>query len=311
MKVDILKGLSKVKTFAGMKFEVYKPEIFLGVGLACIGIGVIEACKATLDSEEVLSDAIEDVADVKMDVAAGIITKEEKNKELAMVYLKTGKELAKRYWKAFVLFALGLTSIFKGQGILKDRYVKLLAGYKLLEDGYSEYRQRVINELGEEADKRFQYGLKQEKKAIDVVTVDENGEVSKEKVKNALVSDYESHSPYSRFFDETSDCWSPSPEYNKTYILAQEKTANDKLRSRGWLSLAEVYEMLGFEATEASLAVGWVMGNGENKVKFNIFDTYNEATRRFVNGYEPSILLDFNVDGVILDKLRTIGLAQI
>ena len=34
-------------------------------------------------------------------------------------------------------------------------------------------------------------------------------------------------------------------------------------------------------------------------IDFNIFDGESFEKREFVNGYNPSILLDFNVDGVV------------
>lgn len=311
MKGKILDKVGKLKMFTGMKVNAYRPEIFLGVGLGLLGIGVVEACKSTLDAEEVIDPTIEDIYDIKEDYKADLITNEEYKKDLATAYFEASKGILKVYFKAGFFIIAGTCCILHSQGIIREENLQLIAACNLLNDGFMDYRKNVINELGEEADNRFLHGLHKEKQ-IDLMTVDEEGNIVKEKVKNAeVLNAYKTYSPYSRFFDETSDAWSPSAEYNKTYILTQEKNANDKLRIRGWITLAEVYEMLGFDATEASLAVGWVLGNGENEVKFNIFDVNNPATRRFVNGYEPSILLDFNVDGVILDKLRDIGLAQI
>lgn len=311
MKGKILDKVGKLKMFTGMKVEAYRPEIFLGIGLGLLGIGVVEACKSTLDAEEVIEPTIEDIYDIKEDYKAELITDDEYKKSLATAYFEASKGILKVYFKAGFFIIAGAGCILHSQGIIREENLQLIAACNLLNDGFMDYRKNVINELGEEADNRFLHGLHKEKQ-IDLMTVDEEGNIVKEKVKNAeVLNAYKTYSPYSRFFDETSDAWSPSAEYNKTYILTQEKNANDKLRIRGWITLAEVYEMLGFDATEASLAVGWVLGNGENEVKFNIFDVNNPATRRFVNGYEPSILLDFNVDGVILDKLRDIGLAQI
>ena len=311
MKGKFLEKVSKIKMFTGMKVEVYKPEIFLGIGLGLIGVGIVEACKSTFEAEEVIEPAIEDIYDIKEDFKAEAITGDEYVKDLSTAYFRTFRGILKVYLKAGILIAGGTGCILYSHGIIRDDNLKLIAAYKLLDDGFTEYRKNVRADLGEEADNRYLHGLHKEKQ-IDLMKIGEDGEIVKEKVKNAeVLNEYRTYSPYSRFFDETSDAWSPSAEYNKTYILTQEKNANDKLRIRGWITLAEVYEMLGFDATEASLAVGWVLGNGEDKVKFNIFDVNSEATRRFVNGYEPSILLDFNVDGIILDKLRNIGLAQI
>lgn len=62
--------------------------------------------------------------------------------------------------------------------------------------------------------------------------------------------------------------------------------------------------MLGFEHSQAGSVVGWVISkDGDNFVDFGIYDYSSEKARDFVNGYERSILLDFNVDGVIYDKI--------
>ena len=65
--------------------------------------------------------------------------------------------------------------------------------------------------------------------------------------------------------------------------------------------------MLGAKRTKAGAQVGWVYDEknpvGDNYVDFGIFDIYNPKSRDFVNGYEKVIVLDFNVDGVILDLI--------
>ena len=71
--------------------------------------------------------------------------------------------------------------------------------------------------------------------------------------------------------------------------------------------LNDVYEMLGIPKTKAGYVVGWIYDKnhpvGDNEVDFGIFDMEREKNRDFVNGYERTILLDFNVDGNILDMM--------
>ena len=87
------------------------------------------------------------------------------------------------------------------------------------------------------------------------------------------------------------------------FLKAQQQYANDLLKAKGRLFLNEVYDMLGLERTKAGQVVGWVYNpenpTGDNFVDFGIYDMSKERVRAFVNGYEPSILLDFNVDGDI------------
>jgi hypothetical protein len=61
--------------------------------------------------------------------------------------------------------------------------------------------------------------------------------------------------------------------------------------------------MLDIPRTQAGAVVCWVRGQGDDFIDFGIFDGNDDATRRFVNGCERSILLDFNVDGVIYDMI--------
>lgn len=111
-------------------------------------------------------------------------------------------------------------------------------------------------------------------------------------------------SPYARWFNEKSPVWTKDWERNKMFLLLQQQYANEKLKARGYLFLNEVYDMVGFPRTKAGQVVGWIFEPnnpiGDNFVNFGLFDRLNED---FVNGYENSILLDFNVDGMILDRI--------
>jgi hypothetical protein len=88
---------------------------------------------------------------------------------------------------------------------------------------------------------------------------------------------------------------------NRLFVTCQQNYLNHVLQVRGHVFLNEAYDALGLERSTAGAVVGWVMGdNGDNYIDFGIFEAQNA---RFVNGSERSILLDFNVDGVIYDKI--------
>ena len=52
-----------------------------------------------------------------------------------------------------------------------------------------------------------------------------------------------------------------------------------------------------------SLYTSRVVLKALGETDFGIYNLYDEAAKDFVNGYEPSIWLDFNVDGVIIDHI--------
>ena len=111
-------------------------------------------------------------------------------------------------------------------------------------------------------------------------------------------------SSYAKFFNETCVGWCKDSECNLMFLKVQENYANEKLRARGYLFLNDVYDMLGMPRTKAGQIIGWIYDEknplGDNYVDFGI---YAEHNMNFVNGYESSVLLDFNVDGMILDRL--------
>ena len=111
-------------------------------------------------------------------------------------------------------------------------------------------------------------------------------------------------SQFARWFDDGSPCWTKNSEYNMALLKTKQQYCNDLLRIKGQLFLNDVYDTLGFPRTKAGQMVGWVYDEknpiGDNFVDFDI---YNERNADFINGYTSSCILDFNVDGNILDYI--------
>lgn len=128
--------------------------------------------------------------------------------------------------------------------------------------------------------------------------------VEKEELENQkIIESGEGVTTHARWFGPSSFAWTDrmfNSEYCLLFLKYNERYANDILRSRRHLFLNEVYDMLGLPKTVAGQFVGWVYN--ENKhVSFNIYS--KEYNFEFVNGGRAEALLDFNVDGVILDKI--------
>ena len=107
-------------------------------------------------------------------------------------------------------------------------------------------------------------------------------------------------SQHARWFDDGCVGWTKDAEYNKAFLLHQQKYCNDLLRAKKELYLNEVYDLLGIPRTKAGQIVGWVYYEqnpiGDNFVDFGLD---HERNRDFINGYSNTAILDFNVDGDI------------
>lgn len=283
------------------KIKVKSPEILIGAGIVSIGVGFVFTIKNTLK----LSKEIEK-SDAEIEVYKENHEEDDENygRDLTKLYLLKGWTVVRNYIAPVSFTAGGVFAILASHGIMVRRQAALISAYGALDTAFRNYRERVKEKYGEEVERDIYLGQKKEKK-IDVIEAKEDGTEEKLEVKNGMVlTDPSQISQYARFFDESSDFWQKSAEYNKMFLIQMQNQANDKLHSRGHLFLNEVYDMLGFEHTQAGSVVGWLLGAGDDFVDFGIYDIYTEPRRSaFINGYERSILLDFNVDGVIFDKI--------
>lgn len=307
-KTEIMANLTRTFNRTGLKLKKHSPEILLAAGVVGVVASGVMACKATLKVEEIIDDAkhkIDTIHEVSADpTMAEKYSEEDSKKDLAIVYTQTAVKFIKLYGPSVALAGVSLGCMIGSNRILNKRNVALAAAYATIDKGFKEYRGRVIERFGKELDKELKYGIKA--KEIEEVSVDEKGkEVSTKST--VEVMDPNSYSPYSIIFDDGNTGWDPDPELTKYFLIQQQNWANDRLKAKGHLFLNEVYDMLGAKRTKAGAQVGWVYDEknpvGDNYVDFGIFDIYNPKSRDFVNGYEKVIVLDFNVDGVILDLI--------
>lgn len=310
MKTELMTKASRLLGNASLQIRKHSPEILMVAGVVGTVASTVLACKATLKVNEVLEEKKNTIDAIHTCLENETIeyTEEDSKKDLTILYAQTGIKLVKLYAPAVILGALSITSIVAGHRILKKRNLALAAAYAVVDKGFKDYRKRVVERFGEELDKELRYNLKA--KEIEEVVKDKDGN---EKVEKKVVNVVDSENPlngvseYAKFFDEVSTNWSKDPEYNLMFLRRQQDWANEKLKATGYLFLNEVYDMLGIPRTQAGQVVGWIYDkknpNGDNYVDFGIYDVHSEAKRGFVNGVERSILLDFNVDGVIYDKI--------
>lgn len=310
-KLEIMNTLSRKFGKTGLKLKKHSPEILVGVGIVGVVSSTIMACKATTKLDEVLAEPKEKIEKIHelmenpdMVPEGKEYTEDDGKKDLTIMYTQSAIKVVRLYAPAVALGTLSIAAILGGHHILRKRNVALAAAYATIDKSFRDYRGRVIERFGAELDKELKYNIKAAE--VEETVVDEKGK--EKKVKNTVnVADPNVYSEYSKFFDESCPGFTKDPEYNLMFLKDQQRYANDLLKSKGYLFLNDVYEMLGIPRTQAGQIVGWIYDEknpiGDNFVDFGIYDLHKEANRDFVNGYERVILLDFNVDGDILDMI--------
>ena len=311
MKLSIVNNVKSAVTPVLGKaiFAVKKasPDLLMATGVVGFVATNVLSARSSLklkDKLEVMSDELDSIRAASELIEEELISKDLEQGvrfEVGKLYVKHAIEITKLYLPSIIVGGLSIAALVSSNRIQKSRNLALVAAYQTVASAYNKYRERVRAEFGEEKDFELANFVMEKRR--------ESFKDAEGNRKTKTVTEYKpvvkGASPYARFFDELSNQWQNQAIYNLTFLRAQEAYFNDRLISVGHVFLNEVYDALGIPRTKAGQVVGWSLGgDGDNHIDFGIYDLNNPSKRAFVNGFEKSILLDFNVDGVIYDKIE-------
>ena len=312
MKLNF-KKMTETTVFAlnrvGLKLKKYSPEITLVVGIALGGAAIVTACMATLKAPAIMNETNEKLE--KIHEAENDMDEKAYRKELTSVYIRSGASLAKIYAPSALMATMSLTSILASHKIMKNRNVALGAAYAAADMAFKEYRQGVVKRFGSDADQEIRHHVEEVK---EIITDEKSGKTREDVLKTApkkeaIYNPQNKYSEYARVYDEASRYFESDlePEFNLMFLRQRQQWANDMLRTKGHVFLNEVYDSLDLPRSKAGQIVGWVYDpnnpTGDTYIDFGIYDLTDPAKRRFINSDEPYIILDFNVQGNILDLI--------
>lgn len=274
------------------------PEIATIGGTAGVAFGAIGLYKAIQDSKDILAKVKEEVKRLEDDGAD--------EKDIKAVKIAGGITVAKKVAPSAALVVGSTAAVFASHYELRKENKRLSDIITHTSLAYNTIVKTLKDKLGDEKAEEIIYGIRkpneEERKVIEDLTKD--NPMTEEQQKTYRISDDTEISPslYAVFFDETCTNYSDDPDFNKNTLILLQARFNERLRRVGYVYLNEIYEALGVEKTEAGHDMGWRYAphdpnhEGANTIDFNMWDIRSKANRRFINGYEPIILLDFNVD---------------
>lgn len=291
-------GLTRAISRQGIKLRKNSPHIFFVGGVVGTVASTVMACRATLHLPETLGeiqtdlDALKEIKRDNENPSYPVKSSDEEfAKDAAYVYLKSVGKIGRLYGPSLAVGVVSISALTGAHVQLSRRNTALMAAYTTLQAAYENYRSRVEDEFGHD-------------KELDLY----HAKVGEEQVEGSdemtPILDASKGSPYARWFEEGNQHWLRNAEYNRLFIEAQQNWANDRLQAKGHLFLNEVYDFLGFDRTPEGAVVGWVVGDNasdlaDGYVDFGIYSRSDALNIEFINGYDPRVLLDFNVDGVI------------
>jgi Family of unknown function (DUF6353) len=302
--MNVGNAVAKLSTAGGPKVQLalakvskYSPQILTGVGVVGGIVSTILIARATVHLEDLVEEHEMGKQIIEERVAENYYaTKKAHTKAVVRNYRNTSINLIKLYGPGVSLGVASIVSVVAAQGIAQKRQVALVAAVKSAESAFSAYRARVIEAIGAEKEADIRYGISTES------VEDENGKSTKQRV-----FDPDGLSSYVRYFEPGNPNFQRgNRELNLLFLKNIQSWCNDRLDARGYLYLNEVYGFLGLEPTPAGQVVGWLHAdfkNGDGYVDFNVDNPVNDQRKRFLDGDDGGLLLDFNVDGEINSKL--------
>ena len=299
MNTDILKHAFYKAVF---QLKKHSPEILTALGIGGVVTGTVMACKATTKLEKTMESHKKELDDIHTNPNPD---EKEHRKEVTKAYLKTAWDLTKLYAPAVIVEGASIGCLLGSHKIMRNRNAALAAAYTTVSNAFESYKKRVADKIGEEAEKEIRYDIRTEE--IDEEYEDTKGK-KKTRKKTVKTMDGREKSPYSRFYADGCDGWSKDPGANVITLRSKQAELNKRLQIRGYLFLNEVYEFLGIPLIREGQYLGWFYDPNDptlhNKVDFGIYDCHDILKCNFVNGFENTVLLDFNIDGNIVDRFN-------
>lgn len=172
---------------------------------------------------------------------------------------------APAYIPAVLVGASTITCIFGANLLNKRSQASLMSAYALLDSSYKEYKSKVVDLYGEEADLRVREEIAKDKYAGDG-----------KKPNNDKVLFYDEFS--GRYFESTT-----------TEVLKAEYEINKKLSSWGGVYLNEFYDLVGLEPTDYGEHLGWSAAG--------LYEMYWD---QWLNFSHEKFILDDGLEGYII-----------
>lgn len=225
--------ISRALTKAKATVVKHKPEILMAIGIGCMVTSTVTAIKATPKALQLL-EAAKEVQEVD---------------ELPVV------ETVKATWKCYIPTAVsglvGIGCLIGASSVSARRSAALATAYKLSETAFAEYKEKVVETIGEKKEKTVRDKVNKQKLESEPVRKSE-----------VIVTGRGETECYDvlcgRRFRSDID-----------KIKKAENVINERLLRAGYISLNDFYEEIGLPDTDIGNMLGWNTDDGLIKLYFS------------------------------------------
>ncbi|MGN1370918.1 MAG: DUF6353 family protein [Candidatus Coprovivens sp.] len=243
-------GISKIINHVKTSVSQHSPEILTGLGITGMLSATVLAVKATPKALRLIEDK-----------------KEEEN-----VDELTTKDVIKTCWRCYIPTAIttgvSVACLIGATSVNSKRNAVLATAYKLSENAFTEYKEKVIETIGEKKEQEVRDKVAKEKIEKNPV---KNNEVIITEKGNTLCYDAIS----GRYFKSDID-----------KIRKAENIINKKLMNDMYCSLNEFYDLVGLPYTQLGFELGWNVNDSLVEIEFSTQLSEDDT---------PCIVVDYSV----------------
>ena len=232
----------------------HSPEILTGIGIAGMVTTTVLAVRAT----PIALDLIARAEDEKFDNGNG-----EKLTKVEVV-----KAAWKPYIPAAVTCTVSIACLIGASSVNAKRNAVLATAYKLSESALTEYREKVVETIGEKKERAIKDKIAEDRIAKKPVS---NGDVIITQKGETLCLDYHS----GRYFKSDIDL-----------IKRAVNELNRRMMLDMYVSLNDFYDELGLDHTHMGDDLGWKLDDGFVEVEFS---------SQITEDGRPCIVIDYTV----------------
>lgn len=225
----------------------HSPELLLGIGIAGMASSVVMAVKATPK-------------------ALAIIEDEENNQNRDLKNIEKMKVAWKPYIPAAISFGVSTACLLGSNSAHAKRNAILASAYHISERALTEYRDKVVEVVGEEAERGIRDAVSRDRMKTDPVS---NQEVVLTGKGEVLCYD----SISGRYFKS-----------DMNELQKAENVFNKNLLSENYCPLNDFYDELGLDPIEVGDYVGWNINDG-------LMDLY--FTTQIADNGEPCLVVNY------------------
>lgn len=323
-------GLKFAAIKSGFLLKKYAPQILTGSGIAGFVATVAVGCKSTLKAEDILEEhekMIGSINEAYEKSEPEKYSQDDYNKDLFKAKKKTFFKFVKLYAPTVTLGVASIACILSGHHMMATRNAAIAAAYKAGEAAFRAYRKNVVDEFGEEVDKRMSDTIK----ADDIHKVSEmqkKPKTKKEKSSRQKLAENDMRI-YQRVFDKNNPRWPGNDESMVMAALMQyeselnnvyQNKKNGTMTFYDALRIGGFTEQYGYDVPREAHALGWskFAPDSDGHIRIGIDDLNEDSVVKLINhrftrdGDEIKVLLNYNCDGPILEYIPTaaeLGLA--